>query len=306
MRAQDDPKGLRIINSVADTGFRGAYIMGVTGAVQGGITGAPIGMMIADAPGIFLGALCGTIAALCIGAVTGMLSFLLARLVRRDDIGRRMDRIEQGAIRGSVAGVAIGAGSSVLQALLSSDINGGGILAIIAGFIIGTFIGALTGARARLTTGEQEPRYLAQRSTNDPPDGSWLRIDVDGDFDQVHVRIAEVNRTDRPERAGAEHGSLHYRDILRADMSECRIQIGGGDEAEIGGAGGGMRGLRLELPSPLMQIDLLLPDQQSPPPLAVADGPEAEHTRIEIAGDADVGNGEHKMIEPIDLHIRYR
>jgi|GEM_PF-3595300 len=243
MRAQDDPKGLRIINSVADTGFRGAYIMGVTGAAEGSVLGGMLGMAVAGVPGIVLGAICGAIIAICVGAATGLFSFLLARLIGGDpdDAAGTMDRIEHAAIRGSVVGVGIGVGYILLQTM---DSTGEYILAIIAGFVIGTFIGAIVGARAE--PAGKEP------TANDAND-SWLRIDVGRHIDKVHVRIVEADRR---------------------DGNDTRIGIDRSDETETGEAGSGAIGLRLERPSPLVEIDLLLPGQH---PLTEADTPDTEH-----------------------------
>jgi hypothetical protein len=132
-----------------------------------------------------------------------------------------------------------------------------------------------------------------------------IHLKVVADFNQVEVRIAQVNGTNCTHGAGA-----HHRPLLNLTVS-C-IQVGNhilkrdfGDEAQISGPRSRVRGLGIDLSSCLVEIDFLLSKSER---LSIA---ERDHFHpqgrgVESNGRVDVGYGENQVIEMVDneSHIR--
>src|SRR3546814_16763960 len=72
--------------------------------------------------------------------------------------------------------------------------------------------------------------------------------DAVGNLDQILVRIAEIDRQQRPGGAGAPHRSFKDRRAARLQMRDHVLQRPAGQEAQVGAAGQRMRRLRLEFP----------------------------------------------------------
>src|SRR5438105_12736177 len=129
---------------------------------------------------------------------------------------------------------------------------------------------------------------------------------VIGDFDEVVVRMEDVDELDRSERAGARAGTGDDRHAampeMRNDLGERRL----GDKAEIARARG--RPIRDEAGDVIgrVQIDLLLAEAQRRAALAEGDDLHTENSRVELTGACDIGDGQNEVIETRDLHGRPR
>jgi hypothetical protein len=89
---------------------------------------------------------------------------------------------------------------------------------------------------------------------------------------------------------------------MRDHLGERRL----GDEAQIARARSRLVGDQPGDVVGRMQVDLLLPEAKRDPPFAEGHHRHAEHPGIEFAGMADIGDGQHEMVETRDLHGRLR
>src|ERR1700726_2113415 len=128
------------------------------------------------------------------------------------------------------------------------------------------------------------------------------QVSVIRDLDQVLVGVADIDGLDRADRARAWSRPGHDR---HAALREMRHHLGKrrlGDEAQIARARCRSVGDEARDIVGRMQIDLLLPEAQRGAALAEGHHRHAEHPRIEVTGMADIGDGQHEMVETRDLH----
>ncbi|KAG0751414.1 hypothetical protein G6F24_014347 [Rhizopus arrhizus] len=72
------------------------------------------------------------------------------------------------------------------------------------------------------------------------------------------------------------------------------------DQAQIGTARRGLRGVRLQRCTGRVQVDLLLAELQRSAAGAETHDLHAKHALIEVTAALDVGNGEDQMVEAVD------
>jgi hypothetical protein len=85
---------------------------------------------------------------------------------------------------------------------------------------------------------------------------------------------------------------------MRGHLGERKL----GDEAQIARARGRLVGDETGHVIGRMQVDLLLAKAQCGAPFAKGDDLHPQHPRIELAGAGDVGDGQHEVVEAVDLH----
>ncbi len=126
------------------------------------------------------------------------------------------------------------------------------------------------------------------------------------DLDEVLVGIADVDRLDRADGAGARPRPGDDRHPAALQMGDEFGQRHLGDEAQIAGARGRLVGDQPRDVVSRVQVDLLLAETQRRPPFAEMHDLHAEHPRVEGAGSLDVGDGQDEVIETRDVHCRPR
>src|SRR5581483_6518376 len=87
-------------------------------------------------------------------------------------------------------------------------------------------------------------------------------IGIIGDFDEVAVRVSEVDGEDRTGGAGAGDRAFQDRHAAALEMRDDLRHRGAGDEAQIARSRGRPQRLRLEFPADLMKIDFLVAERQ--------------------------------------------
>src|SRR3546814_10420488 len=85
---------------------------------------------------------------------------------------------------------------------------------------------------------------------------------------------------------------------MLGDLADRRL----GDQAEIAAAGRRIRRVRHEFAPRLVQVDLLPAEGERGAALAEAHDLHAEDPAVEGAGRLDVADGEHEMVDAVDLH----
>jgi hypothetical protein len=111
------------------------------------------------------------------------------------------------------------------------------------------------------------------------PAASMLASEIGADLDQVLVRIAEVDAEDGAGGAGAFDRALLDGDAARGEVLDHLVQRADGDEAQVGAAGRGTVGLRLELLADPVQIDLAVAEGQGASAAGPDDSDRAEDRR---------------------------
>src|SRR5438094_4001916 len=112
------------------------------------------------------------------------------------------------------------------------------------------------------------------------------------------VRIVDVERLDRPDRAGARalhpDGDAAIFEML-CDLGDRRLS----DEADMRRHPlfAAHRGRASEI-----EMDLLLAEQKRGAPLAHALGPHAEHPLVELDAAPDIGDRDVEVVDALDLH----
>jgi hypothetical protein len=74
------------------------------------------------------------------------------------------------------------------------------------------------------------------------------------------------------------------------------------DEAQVAASRHWLTSLRLELASGLVKIDLADAERKRPATGTEGDDFHAEHPCVEGDRRVKIGDGEHKMVKPVDLH----
>lgn len=297
--------------NIISSAFLGLAVMATVAAGEGLVSGSLLGIMegagSSDRGGsIFMNVIGGTFCAMLIGIPVGLISFAVVAILCRHLPDRALARAHRGAILGSVFGVSAGGSLAIFIALLMPEgintisIGKLYIPGVIIGFIGGTLLGGINRA-CREVHEHEEPEALPPLEPLDD-DGGSLLVDVTRNLDQVHIRITEVDREYGTTRTGPAHGAFDDRDLMTPKVLHRIAERHGGDEAEIGGAGGGTSRLRLELSPDLMQVDLLITEGKRLPPLTERDHLHAEDAGVEAACHADVGDGENEVIDAVDGH----
>lgn len=232
--------------------LRGVGLLAMVGALEGALTGPLAGILMdggrPDLALITFGMVFGALHAIMTALPTGILLFpLLAVICRRlPDFEQALSRVEKAAMKGTAPGVAIGGMAGAIfhhLAPMFLDTTDGYILGVVVGFITGALLGGVI--QARIETVVDDDEETDPEEPSHAVAGGLLLVDIARDLDQVHVRVAEVDRDDRPQRPGTPHRSFQHLDTVGAEMRDDCIGSQPGDEAEIGRAGRWMLSLRL-------------------------------------------------------------
>ena len=121
-------------------------------------------------------------------------------------------------------------------------------------------------------------------------------------FEQIAVRITEIDGLNRPHGARSSYGTFDDVYTTSPDVIFHLLQRNPGYETQVPRAGGGSGCLRFKLLPGLMQVDLLLPESQRRSPISKSHHFHPEDAGIEITGRLDIANGEHAVIQPLNLH----
>lgn len=127
-----------------------------------------------------------------------------------------------------------------------------------------------------------------------------MHVVVLADLDQVPVGIAEVERVDRPERAGALDRAFLDGYVRACERRLDGLQRHGGDEAEVGRSRRRSQGPGIELATGLVEVELLLAESQRHATVAEAFPVHIQRALVERDRRLDVSDGEHEMVETID------
>src|SRR5262249_46313598 len=85
-----------------------------------------------------------------------------------------------------------------------------------------------------------------------------------GDLDQVVVRVAEIDGSQRPDGAGTSDGTVLDGDAEAVQPLDDGLERLIRDDAEVAGSRRRVASLRLELVPGFVQVDLLLADLERP------------------------------------------
>ena len=110
------------------------------------------------------------------------------------------------------------------------------------------------------------------------------------------VGVAHVDGAHLSHRAAALHRTLFDANLLLGQVADDLFQRRGGDEADIAGAAGGVRGLGRKLVPALVQFDHLLAKRQRLAP-ALDDQLQAQDLGVKVHGDVNIGNGQNQVVE---------
>ena len=88
----------------------------------------------------------------------------------------------------------------------------------------------------------------------------------------------------------------------RGEVLDHLVQRAGGDEAQIGAAGRGTVGFRLELLTSPVQIDLAVAGGQGHPARAEPHRLHAQDPGVELHGGVDIGYGQYQMVQAVGTH----
>src|SRR2546426_181566 len=125
-----------------------------------------------------------------------------------------------------------------------------------------------------------------------------------GDLDQIAVGVAEVDRLEGAAGARALDRSLLDGDAPCSQVLDPPRQRLAREQAHVGGPRRRPRGLGVELPPGLVQVDLLGAESQRRAPLAEDDDLHAQHALVKLSGGGDVAHGEDEVVEPVDLQTK--
>jgi hypothetical protein len=296
------------VSDIIYAGCRGLAIMiGVAafeGMISGSLFGLVEGFLSNHIDGMVGGAIGGTLCAMMVGAPVGFVCFAIVELLFHGLPDEAIKRAQRAAVKGSIFGITMGGGIVILASLFGipddMTMKHMFIPGVILGFIGGTLSGGINHARMEASDHEEMEVFPLPEPEGD--DGESLLVDITRHLDQVHVRVTEIDREDGATRAGAAHRAFDDLDAETPKAVHHIIDGHGGDQAEIGGAGGGRSRFRIELSPDLMQVDLLITEGERLPLITERDDLHAEHTAVEIAGSADVADGEHEMVDAVDDH----
>jgi hypothetical protein len=89
-------------------------------------------------------------------------------------------------------------------------------------------------------------------------------------------------------------------DAVHGEFLDYPLQRVDGDQAQVGAAGRRSVGLRLELVTGPMQIDLAAAEGKRGAPRAERHRRHTQDAGVEVDGGVDVDYGQHQMVEPVD------
>ena len=123
-------------------------------------------------------------------------------------------------------------------------------------------------------------------------------------FDEVAVRITEVDGPQRSKGTPSRDRSGHNWNILRAQVRKNIIERNGRDNTEVGRPNRGRFGFCRGRGRAVLKIDLLIPEAHCIPRLPfrpLEELPlETKNSLVELCGFFKVADREDDMIEPVD------
>jgi hypothetical protein len=112
----------------------------------------------------------------------------------------------------------------------------------------------------------------------------------------------KVDAEDGAGGAGAFGRAFLDGDVVYGEFLDNPFQRLGGNQAQVGAAGRWAVGLRLELVTGPVQVDLAVTEGQGGASRAERHRLHAQHAGVERHGGVDVGDGQHQVVEAIDAH----
>src|SRR6266480_2224977 len=135
--------------------------------------------------------------------------------------------------------------------------------------------------------------------------GNRLRFRTRGnrDLDEIEVRVAYVDRSDRAGSPRLHHRTLHYFDSRARQFPDHFLEGRRSDEAQVQAAGHRHVRLGIELPAPFVQVDLLVAELERE--ALPGRRPEflqshAEDLGIEADAGVLVAGGEDDVVDVVD------
>src|SRR4029077_11149777 len=129
-----------------------------------------------------------------------------------------------------------------------------------------------------------------------PSPGMRLKLcdaaSIGRDLDRVHVRVIDIDRLDRADRAGARtlQPDRHPRLFeLRGDLADRRV----GDKTDM--RRHALVAAHRRAAAGLVEMDLLLAEEQRGAALAHAFAAHAEDALVELDAAVDIGDGDVEM-----------
>src|SRR6516162_7423650 len=122
-------------------------------------------------------------------------------------------------------------------------------------------------------------------------------------LDRVPIRVVDIYRLDRADRAGARtlHPDRHAALFeMSRDLTHRRL----GDKADM--CRHPFLGAHCHRPAGGIEMDLLLAEMECRAAFTHALDPHAEHALVELDAAVDIGDGQVQMVYALDLHVRPR
>src|SRR5438105_11069286 len=123
------------------------------------------------------------------------------------------------------------------------------------------------------------------------------------DLDEIEVRVAYVDRSDRAGSSRLHHRTLHYFDSCACQFPDHLLEGCGSDEAQVQAAGHRHVRLGIELPAPFVQVDLLVAELERealPGWRPESLKSHAEDLGIEADAGVLVAGGEDDVVDVVD------
>ena len=122
-------------------------------------------------------------------------------------------------------------------------------------------------------------------------------------FDEVAVRVAEVDGTQRSKGTPSRDRTGHNRHMLSAQVRKDIAERNGRDDTEVRRPNRGSLGFRWGLGPAVLKVDLLIPEAQRIPRLPFRSPEElpleTENSLVEPRGLLEVADREDDVIEPV-------
>ena len=142
----------------------------------------------------------------------------------------------------------------------------------------------------------------SSQSDNGIPAAHGSSLQLIRNFNQVAVRIADVERDDGAGCAGAADRAFQYCDIAGSKMCGDCIQRHRRKEAKVGRTRRGAFGLGLKFAAVLMQVDFLRTEGECLSAFAKGDRAHAQHALIKIGSGVYIFDRQYQMVEGIQFY----
>src|SRR3954447_7246645 len=187
----------------------------------------------------------------------------------------------------------------VLEGEARVDIEDGPVLELKAGDMACLPKGAAT--TWHLTLPFKEMWVLAGEPASGDLPGAQSRRTRLGQFEQIAIRVAQIERADRSLSAGALDGPELNRNAGRVELGSDVIEPPLDKEAEVGASRRRSVGVRRDLGARQMQVELLSPEPKRDATVAEHLAVHAEPL-IEPHGCLQIAGCEHQVVQGFDTH----